>query len=103
MDAYCEANEEKIVADSFFEARSSAWRNFDIEFGDDGVSVSYGVKGTVKRRRERKYSDITALYVTPHLLYIKGLTWLCRSAIEPEDAERVQNTLSSRGVPVLPV
>ena len=103
MDAYCEANEEKIVADSFSEARSSAWRNFDIEFDVDGISISYGAKGTVRRRRERKYSDITALYVTQHLLYIKGVTWLCRSAIDPEDAERVQNALSSKGVPVLPV
>ncbi len=48
------------------------------------MTVSFGTKTAVKRTRSKAYADISAVYATDELVFVKGLTWMSRFQLGDE-------------------
>ena len=48
------------------------------------MTVSFGTKTAVKQTRSKAYADISAVYATDELVFVKGLTWMSRFQLGDE-------------------
>ena len=77
-EAYCRKNLDRLLENEFAATRSITQRCFHVSCTEEGVEVRFGSRSSVKQKRFRSYEDIERAYVTDELLFIPGLTWLCR-------------------------
>ena len=86
--AYCGRRFRKLMDAEFAGTRSVTKRVFDVRFTEEGMTVSFGTKTAVKQTRSKAYADISAVYATDELVFVKGLTWMSRFQLGDEPFER---------------
>lgn len=74
----CEKDLEELVASEFYVSRTVTKRVFKAAFGAHDVKVFFGVKSGVHQKRSKAYADISRVVVTDELIFIEGLTWMCK-------------------------
>lgn len=82
--AYCGRRFRKLMDAEFAGTRSVTKRVFDVRFTEEGMTVSFGTKTAVKQTRSKAYADISAVYATDELVFVKGLTWMSRFQLGDE-------------------
>lgn len=94
-----EATEQEIkslLTEEFAAARTKRNRIFDLSITDEGIETVHGVKTGVKQRHSKKWSDITCIDITDDLIFIKGITWLCRFQLGDERFNQIAKLLVDR-------
>lgn len=75
---YCEAHLDDLLDKEFQATRTETKRVFHACCTDEGIEVRFGTKTGVKQRRHQPYDQMRLVIVTDELVFIQGLTWLCR-------------------------
>lgn len=83
-EVYCQGNLDKLLDKEFAATRSVTKRCFRVRCTAEGIGVEFGTRSSVKQRRFRPYDDIRCIVATEDLVFIKGLTWVCREQMGEE-------------------
>lgn len=93
---YCEARFDQLLAADLESACSETKRVFDLVFDDEGVEARFGVTSGVPQRRRLGWTGVRGVYLTDDLVFIQGLTWVCRASTPPETYEALISELCRR-------
>lgn len=97
--AYCRRRFDQLLAADFEASRSTTKRVFDLVLDDEGIEVRFGTTSGVSQRRRRRWDEVRAVYVTDELVFVPGLTWVCRASTPPEGYAALIAQLAVRCAP----
>lgn len=93
---YCEMRFDRLLAADFESACSETKRVFDLALDGEGIEVRFGVTSGVPQKRRLGWAEVRGVYLTDDLVFIQGLTWVCRTSTPPETYEALIAELRRR-------
>lgn len=94
--AYCERNLDRLLDREFAATRSVTKRCFRVRCTEEGIGVEFGTRSSVKQKRFCPYGEISRICEDDGLLFIQGLTWMCREQMGEEPFEALTALLRER-------
>lgn len=95
-EAYCKQHFDRLMQKEFAATRSVTKRVFHMRCTEEGIGVDFGTQTSIKQRRFRPYGEIGRIAATDDLIFIKGLTWVCREQMGDEQFRALGELLRER-------
>lgn len=95
-EAYCKQHFDRLMQKEFAATRSVTKRVFHMRCTEEGIGVDFGTQTSIKQRRFQSYRKIGCIAATDNLIFIKGLTWVCREQMGDEQFRALGELLRER-------
>lgn len=101
--SFCARRLDRLLAADFEASRSETKRVFDLIIDGEGVEARFGVTSGVPQRRRLRWDQVRGVYLADGLVFVRGLTWVCRASTPPDAYDALVAELRRRMPPDLVV
>ena len=101
--SFCARRLDRLLAADFEASRSETKRVFDLIVDGEGVETRFGVTSGVPQRRRLRWDQVRGVYLADGLVFVQGLTWVCRASTPPDAYDALVAELRRRMPPDLVV
>ena len=101
--SFCARRLDRLLAADFEASRSETKRVFDLIIDGEGVETRFGVTSGVPQRRRLRWDQVRGVYLADGLVFVQGLTWVCRASTPPDAYDALVAELRRRMPPDLVV